>query len=159
MKQNNVYFRAGVGIILIRDSKVAFFERADERGHWQFPQGGMYAGETPEEAMYRELQEETGITQDEVADIHQVPFLVSYAYPREVMDSFQHTGSDYIGQTQFWYILTLKDDVQIDLSKASDVELVNKQWIDPEEALEAIIEWKRPAYKQLISYLQTEFTN
>lgn len=146
-------------MILLRDGFVAFFERADEPGHWQFPQGGMYPGENPVEAMYRELQEETGLTQDDIANIHQVPFLVSYAYPREVMDSFQHTGSDYIGQTQFWYILTLKDDVQIDLNKASEAELVDKKWIAPEETLEAIIEWKRTPYEQLIDYLQSKFTS
>lgn len=157
MKQQNVYFRAGVGMILLREGKVAFFERADERGHWQFPQGGIYQGEAPLEAMYRELQEETGFTRDDIQEVHPVPFLVSYVYPREVMDSFQHAGADYIGQSQFWYIITLKDEATIDLSQASDPELVDKKWVSPEETLEAIIEWKRTPYEQLIQYLQESF--
>jgi len=37
-------------------------------GHdaWQFPQGGIGAGESPEQALYRELHEEVGLARDAV---------------------------------------------------------------------------------------------
>ena len=33
---------------------------------WQFPQGGIQSGEQPEEALFRELQEETGLVEKDV---------------------------------------------------------------------------------------------
>ena len=33
---------------------------------WQFPQGGIGEGESPEQAMYRELKEEVGLAPDAV---------------------------------------------------------------------------------------------
>ena len=57
-------FRPNVGIILIRDDGRVFWARRVNRDGWQFPQGGMRTDETPLEAMYRELEEETGWTAD-----------------------------------------------------------------------------------------------
>ncbi|MED5461707.1 MAG: NUDIX domain-containing protein, partial [Pseudomonadota bacterium] len=55
-------FRATTGIILSNDDgKLLLAGRIGSKG-WQFPQGGMLAGESPEEAMYRELHEEVGLT-------------------------------------------------------------------------------------------------
>ena len=52
-------FRANVGIVLIRDGGEVFLgSRSDGRG-WQFPQGGVQRSESPEEALFRELREES----------------------------------------------------------------------------------------------------
>ncbi len=139
-------------MILYRAGKVAFFERTNEPDHWQFPQGGMYPGESPTETMWRELQEETGLISDQIDHVHQVPFLTSYVYPREVLDSFSHTGSHYIGQSQFWFILHVEDDVTIDMSLASDPEFKDRKWIEPAEAIGAVVEWKQKPYEQLVQY-------
>ena len=155
MEPRNVFFRAGVGMIIHRDHEVAFFERIKEPGHWQFPQGGMYQGESTKESMYRELQEETGLREEDVHSCHEVPFLVSYLYPRAVLDSLNNTGSNYIGQTQRWFILKLKDGVEIDLRQASDAELSDIKWIKPHQAIDEIIEFKRPEYTQLVDYFQS----
>jgi putative (di)nucleoside polyphosphate hydrolase len=59
-------FRANVGIILMNDDRQVFVGgRAGARG-WQFPQGGIRRGEQPEEALYRELAEEIGLSRDQV---------------------------------------------------------------------------------------------
>ena len=48
-------FRANVGIILCNcDGKVFWGKRLGQES-WQFPQGGIDRGETPTEAMFREL--------------------------------------------------------------------------------------------------------
>ena len=40
--------------------------RSDIEGAWQFPQGGIDEGETPREALYRELEEEIGTGEVEI---------------------------------------------------------------------------------------------
>ena len=51
-------FRPNVGIILANDrGQVLWARRVGGRDAWQFPQGGIDADESPEEAMYRELWE------------------------------------------------------------------------------------------------------
>ena len=59
-------FRANVGIILTNESgKLMLGGRVGARG-WQFPQGGILRGEDPETAMFRELEEEIGLNEQDV---------------------------------------------------------------------------------------------
>ena len=56
-------FRANVGIVVANDhGQVLWARRVGGRDAWQFPQGGINQGETPEQALYRELEEEVGLT-------------------------------------------------------------------------------------------------
>ena len=59
-------YRPNVGIVLMRADGQVFWARRVRRDGWQFPQGGMRSDETPAEAMYRELQEETGLLPEHV---------------------------------------------------------------------------------------------
>ena len=54
-------YRPNVGIVLLNDAGQLFWARRINRDGWQFPQGGMRSDETPQEAMFRELEEETGL--------------------------------------------------------------------------------------------------
>jgi len=47
-------------VILNYKDEVLWAKRTNEE-NWQFPQGGIQDGETPEEAMYREIYEEVGL--------------------------------------------------------------------------------------------------
>ena len=59
-------FRANVGIVLMRENGEVFLgQRTGGRG-WQFPQGGVRQGEQVEQAVFRELQEEIGLTREHV---------------------------------------------------------------------------------------------
>src|SRR5690606_4614380 len=60
-------YRPNVGIVLMRPDGRVFWARRVRRDGWQFPQGGMNTDETPLEAMYRELREETGLGPEHVA--------------------------------------------------------------------------------------------
>jgi putative (di)nucleoside polyphosphate hydrolase len=59
-------YRLNVGIVLLNPCGQVFWARRVQRDGWQFPQGGMNTDETPDEAMYRELEEETGLRADQV---------------------------------------------------------------------------------------------
>lgn len=57
-------YRPNVAAILTRpDGCVLVAERLRFRGAWQFPQGGVDDGESPEEALFREVREEIGVEQ------------------------------------------------------------------------------------------------
>ena len=55
-------FRPNVGIILLNQRNQVFWGKRIRSHSWQFPQGGIDRGETPEQAAVRELREETGLT-------------------------------------------------------------------------------------------------
>ena len=51
----------GVGAVIIRDCKIALIKRGNEpaRGKWTIPGGLVELGESPEQAVIREVKEET----------------------------------------------------------------------------------------------------
>ena len=55
-----------MGIILSNGEGRLLWARRIGQDAWQFPQGGMRSDETPAEAMYRELEEEVGLSPDHV---------------------------------------------------------------------------------------------
>lgn len=63
------YIGVGVGAIIVADDGKLFLaqrgEKArNERGLWEFPGGSVEFGETMREALFREIQEEYGVTID-----------------------------------------------------------------------------------------------
>ena len=61
-------YRPNVGIILCNGKNEVFWGKRVREHSWQFPQGGIKPGETPELAMYRELHEEVGLAPAARAD-------------------------------------------------------------------------------------------
>jgi 8-oxo-dGTP pyrophosphatase MutT (NUDIX family) len=66
--------RVRAGIVLVEDGRVSLIERyRDGKHYFVFPGGGMDAGESPQEAAIREMDEETGlrvVVRKQVAEIH-----------------------------------------------------------------------------------------
>jgi 8-oxo-dGTP pyrophosphatase MutT (NUDIX family) len=101
-------YRKNVGIVVYDQSgNVLLCERTDHPGSWQFPQGGINAGEEPLEAAYRELYEETGIPKSSVISSFINPALLSYDFPEYVVPF-----SGYAGQIQQWYFFRV-DSAQL----------------------------------------------
>jgi len=59
-------YRPNVGIIICNREGQVFWARRINKDGWQFPQGGVSRNESLVDAMYRELQEETGLVQTQV---------------------------------------------------------------------------------------------
>ena len=53
--------RPNVGIIITNQRNEVFWGKRVQEHSWQFPQGGINAAESPQQAMYRELHEEIGL--------------------------------------------------------------------------------------------------
>jgi putative (di)nucleoside polyphosphate hydrolase len=129
-------FRAGV-VAVLRDARGEFLlcERADRTGSWQFPQGGIEPGETPEQAFHRELFEELGI--EGVTALRLGDRLTRYRWPEIGRDGVH-------GQEQRWILG--ESPRSPDLSRA-DGSFRAWRWVTAREALALVIEWKRPAYE------------
>ena len=63
---SDLYRPCVLAVIVNQDNKILVGERADKPGVWQMPQGGVDAGETDEQALFRELAEEIGTSEAEV---------------------------------------------------------------------------------------------
>ena len=72
-------FRANVGIVLMRGAGDVFLGRQVGGRGWQFPQGGVLTGERLEQAVYRELYEEIGLSPSDVELIGQTSRWLRYA--------------------------------------------------------------------------------
>jgi mutator protein MutT len=57
---------AGVGAVIVQDGRVVLIQRGVEplKGQWSLPGGAVELGETLEECVVREMQEETGLDVD-----------------------------------------------------------------------------------------------
>jgi len=105
------YFRAGAGVVLLNNrNEVAMFERSDFPGSFQFPQGGLDAGEEPQTGAFRELYEETAISLDQITVLGELPHWVSYR-----ASVIRDKTVDYRGQTQRWFYARINPDVPIDI--------------------------------------------
>ncbi len=78
-------FRPNVAMVIMNNDGRVFWAQRSNNDGWQFPQGGMHTDETPLEAMYRELREETGLDKEHVQLLGSTPGLaalpVTQAFP------------------------------------------------------------------------------
>ena len=81
-------FRPNVGIIVTNQSgQVLWGKRVKGRDSWQFPQGGINADESPEEAMFRELQEEIGLLPEHVTVLGVTNGWLRYRLPSSIFEA------------------------------------------------------------------------
>lgn len=143
-------YRSGVGIMLINTKKEIFVgKRIDNNSDaWQMPQGGIDAGEDEDLAMFRELQEETGIKQESVKMIGKSKEHFYYNLPYKLQKKFW--GGKYLGQKQRWYIAEfIGDESKINVA-TEDPEFSEWKWIDNTIIIDSIVNFKRDLYKRVL---------
>ena len=122
-------FRANVGIVLMRGAGDAFLGRQVGGRGWQFPQGGVLAGEKLEQAAYRELYEEIGLSPSDVELIGQTTRWLRYRLPAKYVRRNRHPMC--IGQKQRWFLLRLKrEEAQFDFGRTSEPEFDQYRWVN-----------------------------
>src|SRR6266849_4372115 len=120
-------YRPNVGIILCNGRNEVFWGKRVKEHSWQFPQGGIKLGETPVQAMYRELREEVGLL------------------PAHVK---------ILGQTQIWFLLRLvgrECDVRLRASERPEFDAW--RWNDYWVPLDSVIDFKREVYQHALTEL------
>jgi len=146
-------FRPNVAMVIINNDSQVFWAQRSSNDGWQFPQGGMNTDETPLEAMYRELQEETGLLAKQVEMLGSTPGWLRYQLPRR----FQRTQSRplCIGQKQVWFLLKLCDEnVQFDFKTTSEPEFRDYRWVDFWYPADNVVRFKRRVYRQALTLLE-----
>ena len=136
-------FRANV-VAIVTNSKgrVMAFERSDIPGQWQLPQGGMDLGESPEEAAWRELREETGLTAGDVDLVSEYPEWTAYVWP----SGPRKMGR--IGQAQRWFTFRVKDDATEPVPDG--VEFRAWKWVKPSWLVERVVDFRRSSYERVL---------
>ena len=124
-KSEPTYQQNVAGILRNRDGKILICERSTIRGAWQFPQGGVDKGETPEQALVRELWEEISL---DPGDFRIVSKRDGYRYLFSGGKKRGHDGKD---QTYFLCEF-LADDSQINV-ETEHPEFRAWKWIAPSE--------------------------
>jgi putative (di)nucleoside polyphosphate hydrolase len=145
-------FRANVGIILMRDGGELFLgSRRDGRG-WQFPQGGVRRNEKPEDALYRELQEEVGLVSSDVELVAGTSRWLRYRLPRQYL---RRRGNPVcIGQKQRWFLLRmLGDDSRFNFEATAEPEFDSGRWVDYWAPVREVIYFKRAVYVHALQEL------
>lgn len=145
-------FRPNVGIVLLNQRNQVFWGKRLRTHSWQFPQGGIKYGETPEQAMYRELHEEVGLTSDHVRILARTRDWLRY----EVPDRFirRDARGHYRGQKQIWFLLQLTGrDSDMNLRATSHPEFDAWRWNEYWIPLEVVIEFKRDVYQMALTEL------
>ena len=139
-------YRPNVGIVLVNGKNEVFWGKRIREHAWQFPQGGINKGETPEQAMYRELREEVGLLPEHVAILGRTRDWLRYDVPRHwVRREWRNT---YKGQTQIWYLLRLTGrDSDVCLRANERPEFDAWRWSEYWVPLDAVIEFKRGVYE------------
>ena len=145
-------FRPNVGIILLNARNQVFWGKRLRTHSWQFPQGGIKYGESPEQAMFRELHEEVGLHPDHVRILARTRDWLRY----EVPDHFirKDARGHYRGQKQIWFLLRLMGrDSDLDLRATDHPEFDAWRWNEYWVPLELVIEFKRDVYQMALTEL------
>jgi putative (di)nucleoside polyphosphate hydrolase len=145
-------FRPNVGIILVNRRNEVFWGKRLREHSWQFPQGGIDRGESPEQAMFRELFEEVGLEQNSVRILGRTKDWLRYEVPDQWVR--REWRGRYRGQKQIWFLLRLVGrDSEIDLRASNHPEFDAWRWSDYWVPLDAVIEFKREVYTQALDEL------
>lgn len=120
-------FRPNVAaVVRNREGLLLVCERSDFPGCWQFPQGGVNEGETPEAALRRELEEEVSLRPEHyVIRDKRGPY--RYRFP----DGVKKKGYD--GQEQTYFLADLLGPSSLANVRTASPEFSAARWVRPRE--------------------------
>jgi putative (di)nucleoside polyphosphate hydrolase len=153
--QKNKSYRKNVAAVILSPkypNKCEFFiaHRNDIKNAWQFPQGGIDEGETPQDALKRELLEEIGCNDVEI--LGEYPKWITYDFPPTARGKCY----PFDGQTQKYFLVKLKDDSSINLDAFEIPEFKEYEFVAYEELFQRVTYFKRRVYKRVIDYFKEQ---
>ena len=140
-------YRSCVGVMVFNKIGQVFCgQRLDNKAEaWQLPQGGIDEGETPIEAGFRELKEETSIVNVEF--VSEYPEWLNYDIPLPLANALWE--GKFRGQTQRWLLFSFTGiDNEININ-TSHPEFKNWEWINPTQLPLKAISFKQEIYSKI----------
>ncbi len=123
-------------------------------GHdaWQFPQGGIDGDETPDQALFRELEEEVGLNQSQVLVLASTQEWLYYQIPKKFRRYNSEPG--FKGQKQKWYLLQLKcADSDVCVSAGDKPEFDHWRWVSYWYPAAQVVDFKQSVYRRALKEL------
>jgi putative (di)nucleoside polyphosphate hydrolase len=146
-------FRPNVGIVLAGAGGRVLWAKRIGMDAWQFPQGGINPGETPEQALFRELREELGLEPEAVDVLGGTRDWLRYTLPRRFVRKGQ--VPQCIGQKQRWFALRLKaPDSAVRFDRGDKPEFDDWRWVDYWHPLHEVVAFKRTVYEAAMRELE-----
>lgn len=141
-----------MGIILGSAAGQLLWAKRVGQEAWQFPQGGIDRGETPEQAMYRELNEELGLQPEHVQLLGVTGDWLRYRLPQRYIRHRQ--GRICVGQKQKWFALRLlaaESLLRFDIAQKAEFD--GWRWVDYWHPLAEVVDFKREVYRGALTQL------
>ena len=158
MIQNDIY-RPNVAIVIINKKGDALWCRRKNHDGWQFPQGGIDSGESPEEAILRETKEEIGLNPTDINILYENKEWINYEVPKARRSNYFFQKKKFIGQSQKWFLAELKcDDRLIDLNSTLPIEFDKWIWTKYWYPLGATVDFKSEAYRSALNSMLPAYT-
>ncbi|MCS2147294.1 RNA pyrophosphohydrolase [Scandinavium manionii] len=142
-------YRPNVGIVICNRLGQVMWARRYGQHSWQFPQGGINPGESAEQAMYRELFEEVGLSRKDVRILASTRNWLRYKLPKRLVR--WDTKPVCIGQKQKWFLLQLiGNDDDINMQTSSTPEFDGWRWVSYWYPVRQVVSFKRDVYRRVM---------
>lgn len=177
-------YRPNVGIVVANClGQVLWARRVGGHDAWQFPQGGMQQGEKPEQALYRELEEEVGLKADHVKILACTDGWLRYQLPSHMRRDHRRPTSrangrsraargaprqengkknpvPFKGQKQKWFLLEmLCDEELIRFDQCDKPEFDGFEWVSYWYPVNKVVDFKRDVYRRALKQLAPKLPN
>tara|TARA_B100000131_G_C17940375_1_gene542069 strand:- start:162 stop:629 length:468 start_codon:yes stop_codon:yes gene_type:complete len=152
--ENN--YRRCVGMMILNNkNEILVGKRIDHpSGHWQMPQGGIDENEKPEEAVWREMQEEIGT--NNATMIMESKKWINYKIPLKTLETLPW-GHKYIGQTQKWFAFRFSGKEKEINVGTENPEFSEWKWSDNNLLVQNIVPFKRNTYEIILEEFKELF--
>jgi putative (di)nucleoside polyphosphate hydrolase len=148
-------YRVGVGIVLVNEQRQVFMAQRRDVEHpvWQMPQGGIEDGETPQQAVLRELREEIGTDNAEITI--EAAHWIYYDVPPKLAP--RAWGGRWVGERQKWFLMAFKGkDSEIDLA-TENPSFREWRWTAPQTLISLAPPFRRQVYRSVIGQFDAFF--
>lgn len=140
-------YRPNVGIVICNRKGQVLWAKRYGQNSWQFPQGGINDNETAEQAMYRELFEEVGLTRKDVKLLYVSKQWLRYKLPKRLLR--YDSKPMCIGQKQRWFLLQLvSDEKDINMQTTKSPEFDGWRWVSFWYPVRQVVSFKKEVYRK-----------